>query len=67
VDGDVQPSMALNGMKTMRLHRLHLSSSPRPRNLAMSWPHSQRVSTVPDAAWDAASFIIELVDIENNY
>jgi hypothetical protein len=31
-------------MTTMRLQRLHLSSSPWPRTLAISWPHSQRVS-----------------------
>lgn len=28
----------------MRLHRLHLSSRLWPRTLAMSWPHSHRVS-----------------------
>ncbi len=31
-------------MTTMRLQRLHLSSSPCPRTLAINWPHSQRVS-----------------------
>jgi len=31
-------------MTTMRLHRLHFSSNPSPRTLAMSWPHSHRVS-----------------------
>ena len=34
----------------MRLQRLHLSSSPSPRTLAISWPHSQRVSWEP-AEW----------------
>lgn len=28
----------------MRLHRLHLSSSPPSATLAINWPHSQRVS-----------------------
>ena len=35
-----------NGMTTMRLHRLHLSSRHCPRTFAISWPHSQRVSAV---------------------
>lgn len=39
-----QPSIEVNGMTTMRLQRLHLSSRPCPRTLAMSCPHSQRVS-----------------------
>ena len=30
------PSMEANGMTTMRLQRLHLSSSPSPRTLAIS-------------------------------
>ena len=33
-------------MTTIRLHRLHFSSSPCPHTLAISWPHSQRVSRV---------------------
>jgi hypothetical protein len=28
----------------MRLQRLHLSSNPPATTLAISWPHSQRVS-----------------------
>ena len=38
------PSIDENGMTTIRLHRLHLSSNPFPLTLAMSCPHSQRVS-----------------------
>ena len=30
------PSIEEKGMTTMRLQRLHLSSKPRPRNLAIS-------------------------------
>lgn len=45
-DRSVQPSIAVKGMMTIRLHRLHFSSKPVPRTLAMSWPHSQRVSWI---------------------
>jgi hypothetical protein len=38
------PLMAEKGMTMMRLQRLHLSSNPCPPTLAISWPHSQRVS-----------------------
>lgn len=31
-------------MMTMRLQRLHFSSNPWPRTLAINCPHSQRVS-----------------------
>jgi len=31
-------------MRTMRLHRLHFSSTPPAMSLATSWPHSQRDS-----------------------
>ena len=31
-------------MMTMRLQRLHLSSSLPPTTLAINWPHSHRVS-----------------------
>lgn len=31
-------------MTTMRLHRLHFSSSPWSHTLAINCPHSQRVS-----------------------
>ncbi len=33
-------------MTTMRLQRLHFSSKPSPPTLAMSCPHSQRVSAL---------------------
>jgi hypothetical protein len=36
--------MEENEIITIRLHRLHFNSNPCPRTLAMSWPHSQRVS-----------------------
>jgi hypothetical protein len=32
----LQPSIEANGMTTMRLQRLHLSSSPSPRTFAIS-------------------------------
>ena len=38
------PSMAEKGMTTIRLQRLHFNSRPCLRTLAMSCPHSQRVS-----------------------
>jgi hypothetical protein len=40
----LHPSMEEKGMTTMRLQRLHFSSIPWPQILAMSCPHSQRVS-----------------------
>jgi hypothetical protein len=40
----LHPSIDEKGMRTMRLHRLHLSSSPPPTTLAINCPHSQRVS-----------------------
>jgi hypothetical protein len=40
----LHPSMEEKGITTMRLQRLHLSSSPLPHTFAMSCPHSQRVS-----------------------
>ena len=49
------PSIEENGMITMRLQRLHFSSSPSPRTLAISWPHSQRVSWEP-AEWLKLSY-----------
>jgi len=42
----LHPSMDEKGMMTMRLQRLHFSSSPRPQTFAMSCPHSQRVSVL---------------------
>jgi hypothetical protein len=40
----LHPSIEEKGIMTMRLHRLHLSSNPPPTTLAISCPHSQRVS-----------------------
>jgi hypothetical protein len=65
---DLHPSMALNGMTTMRLHRLHLSSNVWPLTFAMSWPHSQRVSDMSAIACDEELSIVDrFLDIENNY
>ncbi len=59
-------------MITMRLQRLHLSSSPCPRTLAISCPHSQRVSL----SWqeDGAELLVagivsrfSVCEIENDY
>ena len=36
--------MDVKGIMTMRLHRLHFNSRLWPRTLAMSCPHSHRVS-----------------------
>lgn len=46
-------------MTTMRLQRLHFSSIPRPRTLAISWPHSQRVSSL----WQSfvSGFVVTMV------
>lgn len=67
------PSIEENGMTTMRLQRLHFSSSPSPRTLAISCPHSQRVS------WESAEWLLVVVvliipkkypqanEIENDY
>ena len=41
----LHPSMEEKGMTTMRLQRLHFSSSPCPQTLAISCPHLQRVSS----------------------
>jgi hypothetical protein len=43
-DAGFHPSIVLKGMITMRLQRLHFSSNAWPLTLAISWPHSQRVS-----------------------
>ena len=51
VEPIAQPSIEEKGMMTIRLHRLHLSSRPCPHTLAISWPHSQRVSR----AWSCSS------------
>ena len=60
-------------MTTMRLQRLHLSSNPCPCTLAISCPHSQRVS------WEPAEWLLVVVvliipkkyprtnEIENDY
>jgi len=66
-----QPSIEEKGMTTMRLHRLHFSSSPCPHTLAISCPHSQRVSRV----WSRSNvgvFVIVMIrggwiKIENDY
>jgi hypothetical protein len=66
------PSMEEKGMTTMRLQRLHLSSNPCPRTLAISCPHSQRVSPqsgeclLGDAALTIAE-VSRLNEIENDY
>jgi hypothetical protein len=66
VDAEAHPLMALNGMMTMRLQRLHFSSKARPRTLAINCPHSHLVSgrsaMVGDAARERG-----ILDIENNY
>jgi hypothetical protein len=57
-----------NGMMTMRLHRLHFSSNRCPRILAMSWPHSQRVSEASTiVSGDDPERFEFFIDIENNY
>jgi hypothetical protein len=57
-----------NGITTMRLHRLHLSSKLWPRTFAMSWPHSQRVSDGSVIVSDNDPGMFEWpLDIENNY
>lgn len=71
-ENPVHPSIDVKGMTTIRLQRLHFSSKPWPRTLAMSWPHSQRVS----CAWymGGADDLVVIIDvnsgrdeIENNY
>lgn len=60
-------------MVTMRLHRLHLSSNPPPMTLAMSCPHSQRVSLeelLAESAVFVAIMVLRLLllgEIENDY
>lgn len=56
----LHPSMEENGMMTMRLQRLHLSSRPRPQTFAMSCPHSQRVSWFRRAG-NAGDFVVTMV------
>jgi hypothetical protein len=71
-ESPVHPSIAEKGITTIRLQRLHLSSSPCPRTLAMSWPHSQRVSLL---CWlsERGSFVTIIGmnflrnEIENDY
>lgn len=64
------PSIAVNGITTMRLHRLHFSSRPCPRTFAMSCPHSQRVSL----SWQIEELLRTIIraefcvdEIENDY
>ena len=65
----VHPSIEANGMMMIRLQRLHLSSNPLPRTLAISCPHSQRVSWGSLRERVEVSWIIRSIDveIENNY
>jgi len=71
-DSPVHPSMAENGIMTIRLHRLHFNSRPAPFTLAISWPHSQRVSSFGTGSRDAV-FVAVMVkimivnEIENDY
>jgi hypothetical protein len=66
---EAHPSIELNGMRTIRLHRLHLSSSPCSPTFAMSWPHSHRVSHADEKRCEVAPAIIIMyeIDIENDY
>lgn len=71
-DNPVHPSMAANGIMTIRLHRLHFNSRPAPFTLAMSWPHSQRVSSFGTRSRDVVfvAIIVEKMivnEIENDY
>jgi hypothetical protein len=50
--------MALNGMMTMRLHRLHFSSKAWPLTFAISWPHSQRVSDTSAIVCDEGPIMV---------
>jgi hypothetical protein len=50
--------MALKGMITMRLQRLHFSSKAWPLIFAISWPHSQRVSAGAAIACDEETSIM---------
>jgi hypothetical protein len=72
VEAVPQPSIEEKGMTTIRLHRLHLSSSPCPHTLAISWPHSQRVSCIESYSSDGALMVVmicddRLIEIENDY
>jgi hypothetical protein len=56
------------GITTMRLHRLHFNSKPCPQTLAMSWPHSHRVSAgAANISRPLPVMGNSLLDIENNY
>jgi hypothetical protein len=71
----LQPLIEENGMMTMRLHRLHFSSSPCPHTLAINCPHSQRVSRVWSCSNEAVLAIVMTLnepvkqrsEIENDY
>jgi hypothetical protein len=57
---------------TMRLQRLHFSSSPLPTTLAINCPHSQRVSLLwersdVEAFGVVISVILSSNEIENDY
>lgn len=47
------------GIVTSRLQRLHFNSNPCPRTLAMSCPHSQRVSSV-DERYPDSDFVVTM-------
>lgn len=64
--------MEEKAITTIRLHRLHFNSNPCPRSLAMSWPHSQRVSSAGER-YAGSDFVVTtapcpaLNENENNY
>ena len=58
-----QPSIDEKGMTTMRLHRLHFSSSPCSQTLAINCPHSQRVSSAGQPSKDGAFAIAMLLQM----
>lgn len=57
---------------TIRLQRLHLSSSPPSATLAINWPHSQRVSPFWQRS-ESGAFVVTIraisfsAEIENDY
>jgi hypothetical protein len=53
------PSIDEKGMTTIRLQRLHFSSIPCPCTLAISWPHSQRVSLFRQAS-EFEAFVVTM-------
>lgn len=55
-----QPSIEEKGITTMRLQRLHFSSSPCPQTLAINWPHSHRVSSGGGVSSNGAFVLVML-------